>query len=66
MMVRKSKWVDFELYKNQIQKDLQSKLKMSNIFKVPKIQKIILNIGIGEAKDDSKLIDRAIEDLSLM
>ena len=55
-----------ELYKNQIQKDLQSKLKMSNIFKVPKIQKIILNMGIGEAKDDSKLIDRAIEDLSLI
>ena len=55
-----------ELYKNQIQKDLQSKLKMSNVFKVPKIQKIILNMGIGEAKDDSKLIDKAIEDLSLI
>ena len=55
-----------ELYKNQIQKDLQSKLKMNNVFKVPKIQKIILNMGIGEAKDDSKLIDKAIEDLSLI
>ena len=55
-----------ELYKNQIQKDLQSKLKMSNVFKVPKIQKIILNMGIGEAKDDSKLVDKAIEDLSLI
>ena len=33
---------------------------------MPKIQKIVLNMGIGEAKDDSKLIDKAVEDLSLI
>ena len=55
-----------DLYKNQIQKDLQSKLSMSNVYSVPKLEKIILNMGIGEAKDDSKLIDKAIEDLSLI
>ena len=55
-----------DLYKNQIQKDLQSKLSMSNLYSVPKLEKIILNMGIGEAKDDSKLIDKAIEDLSLI
>ena len=55
-----------DLYKNQIQKDLQSKLSMSNVYSVPKLEKIILNMGIGEAKDDSKLIDKAIERLSLI
>ena len=55
-----------DLYKNNITKDLKSKLNVINIHEVPKIQKIVLNMGIGEAKDDSKLIDKAVEDLSLI
>ena len=53
-------------YKDQIQKDLMTKLNLKNIHEVPKIQKIILNMGLGEAKDDSKIIDKAIEDLTLI
>ena len=34
--------------------------------KFQKIEKIVLNMGIGEGKDDSKLIDKAVEDLSLI
>ena len=55
-----------EVYKNQIKQELKSKLGLKNIFEVPKIKKIILNIGIGEGKDDSKLIDKALEDLTLI
>ena len=55
-----------EIYNNQIKKDLQSKLGLKNIFEVPKIRKIILNMGVGEGKEDSKLIDKALEDLSLI
>ena len=55
-----------EKYKNNIQTDLKSKLKLKNIHEVPKIRKIVLNMGIGEAKDDSKLVDKALEDLSLI
>ena len=55
-----------EEYNNQIKKDLQSKLDMKNIFEVPKLNKILLNIGVGDGKDDSKLIDKALEDLSLI
>ena len=55
-----------EEYKNQIRQELQSKLGLKNIFEVPKIKKIILNIGVGEGKDDSKLIDKALEDLTLI
>ena len=55
-----------EEYNNQIKKDLQSKLGLENVFEVPKLKKIILNMGVGEGKDDSKLIDNALEDLSLI
>ncbi len=55
-----------EQYNNKIKQDLKSKLGFKNIFQVPKLEKIILNMGIGEAKDDSKLIDKAIEDLTLI
>ena len=55
-----------EEYKNQIKQELKSKLGLKNIFEVPKINKIILNIGVGDGKDDSKLIDKALEDLTLI
>ena len=55
-----------EVYNNQIKKDLQLKLGLKNMFEVPKLKKIILNMGVGEGKEDSKLIDKALEDLSLI
>ena len=55
-----------EEYKNQIRQELKSRLDLKNIFEVPKIKKITLNIGVGEGKDDSKLIDKALEDLTLI
>tara|TARA_B100000575_G_C22773398_1_gene459126 strand:- start:68 stop:619 length:552 start_codon:yes stop_codon:yes gene_type:complete len=55
-----------EEYNNQIKQELKSKLGLKNIFEVPKIEKIIINMGIGEGKDDSKLIDKALEDLTLI
>ena len=55
-----------EEYNNQIKKDLKSKLGLKNIFEVPKLKKIILNIGVGEAKDDTKLIDKALDDLTMI
>ena len=55
-----------ELYKKTITNELMSKLNIKNIHEVPKINKIILNMGIGEAKDDNKIVDKAVEDLSLI
>ena len=54
------------IYNDEIKKTLQSKLGLKNVFEVPKIEKIILNMGIGEGKEDSKLIDKAVEDLTLI
>ena len=53
-------------YNNQIKQELKTKLGLKNIFEVPKIEKIILNMGVGEGKDDSKLIDKAQDDLTLI
>ncbi len=55
-----------EHYNNTIKSELMSKLKLRNIHEVPKIEKIILNMGIGEGKDDSKIVDKAIEDLTMI
>ena len=55
-----------EEYNNTISSNLMSKLNLKSKYEVPKIKKIILNMGIGEGKDDSKLIDKAQEDLTLI
>ena len=55
-----------ENYKNNIVPDLKTKLGVDNIHEVPKLKKIILNMGIGEGKEDSKIIDKAVEDLTII
>ena len=55
-----------EVYNNSIKTELKSKLNLVNLHEVPKLTKIVVNMGIGEGKDDSKLIDKAQEDLSLI
>tara|TARA_Y200000002_G_C22629941_1_gene642031 strand:+ start:753 stop:1304 length:552 start_codon:yes stop_codon:yes gene_type:complete len=55
-----------EEYNNQIKQELKSKLGLKNLFEVPKLNKVIINMGIGDGKEDTKLIDKALEDLSLI
>ena len=50
-----------EKYNTQIKDHLKNKLGLKNIFEVPKIEKITVNIGVGEAVSDSKIINKAIE-----
>ena len=42
------------LYKDQITKELQSELELTNIHKVPKLEKIIVSVGTGKKKDDKR------------
>ena len=51
-------------YQTQLRDELKNKLGLQNIFEVPKIKKIVVNIGVGEAASDSKKIESAISDLS--
>ena len=55
-----------QAYKNEIFKALMEKFGYKNPMQVPKLEKITLNIGMGEAKENSKLMDTAIEELKLI
>ena len=51
-------------YNDELRGSLQEQLGLSSIMQTPKITKITLNMGVGEAKTDSKQLDSAIEELS--
>ena len=51
-------------YDTQLRDQLMQKLGLKNKFEVPKITKIVVNIGVGEAAADSKKIDSASSDLA--
>ena len=51
-------------YDEEIRPRLQEELGLSSIMQVPKLQKITLNMGVGDAKTDAKLLDSAVEELS--
>lgn len=55
-----------ENYKQQIQPELKSALGLGNIMSVPRIEKIVVNMGVGEAVQDSKHIAKAVEELTLI
>ena len=55
-----------EEFKNSIKKKMMEKFEYKNFYSIPKITKIVLNMGIGDAKDDPKLLDKAQEELSLI
>ncbi|MGI9659154.1 MAG: 50S ribosomal protein L5 [Gaiellaceae bacterium] len=51
-------------YEEQIRLELQTELKLASVMQVPRVEKITLNMGVGEAKVSAKLLDSAIEELS--
>ncbi len=52
------------LYQDEIQAKLQEQLGLTNVMEVPRLEKIVLNCGIGEAISDSKALEGAIRDLT--
>ena len=55
-----------EIYRDEIAPALFEELSLENVMQIPKIEKIVLNIGVGEALDDPKALDAAVRDLSLI
>jgi large subunit ribosomal protein L5 len=53
-------------YENEIRPALKDELGLSSVMQVPKITKITLNMGVGEAKTDAKQLDAAIEELTVI
>jgi large subunit ribosomal protein L5 len=54
------------VYKNEIAAKLKAELGLDNVMQVPRITKITLNMGVGGASQDKKLIDGAVADMQLI
>ncbi|MES2917475.1 MAG: 50S ribosomal protein L5 [Pseudomonadota bacterium] len=54
------------VYKNEIAAKLKEELGLENVMQVPRITKITLNMGVGGASQDKKLIDGAVADMQLI
>lgn len=53
-----------ELYKNEVIPALQAKFEYKSPMEVPKLEKVVLNMGVGDVKENPKAIDSAVEDLT--
>ena len=66
MSIEKYKPRLFEEYKNKISLSLLEKLKLSNKMEIPRILKIKLNMGIGDARDNKNSLNQAVNELSMI
>ena len=55
-----------EKYKNEVVPSLKEKYNYKTILEVPKLEKIVINMGVGDATTNSKLLDAAVSDLTLI
>lgn len=55
-----------EKYKNEVVPALMEKFKYANIMQAPGLEKIVINMGVGEAKDNPKALESAVSDLTII
>ena len=55
-----------EVYKNEVAPALMSKFAYKSSMQIPRFNKIVINVGAGDAKDNSKVIDNIIEEITLI
>jgi large subunit ribosomal protein L5 len=55
-----------EKYENEVVPAMREKFGYKSIMEVPKVDKVVVNMGVGDAKDNSKLLDAAVNDLTLI
>ncbi len=53
-----------QTYQTKVRGDLQTQLGLDNVHQIPKIEKIVVNVGVGKAVADSKYLDMAVENLT--
>lgn len=52
-----------ETYLNEIRDAMQKKFEYKNVMEIPKLDKIVINMGVGEAKENAKVLETAVKDL---
>ena len=55
-----------EKYTSEIKKSMQEKFNYGNVMEIPKLEKIVINIGVGDAVGNSKALDAAVTDLTII
>ena len=55
-----------EFYDAEIVEAMTKKFSYTNKMAVPKLEKIVINMGVGEAKDNAKVLDGAVKDLTII
>ena len=55
-----------EIYKNEVAPALMNKFNYKSTMQIPRFNKIVINVGAGDAKDNSKVIDSIIDEISLI
>ena len=55
-----------EKYTSEVAPAMKSEFKYSSVMQIPKIEKIVLNMGVGEVKDNAKALDNAMRDMGLI
>ena len=55
-----------DIYKNEIMDAMMKKFGYKNKLEVPKLEKIVVNMGVGEAKENAKILDAAIADMEII
>ena len=55
-----------ETYDNEVFNQLKEKFQYANVMEVPKLTKITINMGLGEAKDNSKVLESAVNEIALI
>lgn len=55
-----------ETYRTEIVEGMMKKFDYNNTMQVPKIEKIVINMGVGEAKENQKAMDSAVNDLTII
>ena len=52
-----------DTYKNEVFKALQDKFQYKNVMEVPKLTKVTINMGLGEAKENPKILESAVKEI---
>lgn len=55
-----------EIYINEIAPAMQKKFGYKNVMQIPKLDKIVLNMGVGEAKENAKTLEAAVKDMEII
>ncbi len=55
-----------EKYENEVIKSLMERFQYKNVMEVPKLEKIVVNMGVGEARDNPKVLESAVKELEII